>query len=78
MVGVGIGLNWLEPFAGIVFNDTKVHPAGSAPTQLDNHLVIKGIFGINIPLSTAAKLLKSKTTSTSAAGTGTTAASGTK
>jgi hypothetical protein len=66
MAGLGIGLNWVEPFAAVVFNNTQVHPANASdPAQLNNHLVIKGIFGINLPLSTAAKLLKNKTSTPS-------------
>jgi hypothetical protein len=73
MAGLGIGLNWVEPFAAVVFNNTQVHPANASdPAQLNNHLVIKGIFGINLPLSTAAKLLKNKTSNTSTAKTSTT------
>jgi hypothetical protein len=72
MAGLGVGLNWVEPFAAVVFNDTQVRPTNTTdPTRLNNHLVIKGIFGINLPLSTAAKLLKNKSSSPSTTNTST-------
>lgn len=62
MLGFGIGLKWLEPFAGLVFDDQQI--ADSAAHH-HNHLVLKGAFGLNISVDAAKSvLLKSSATAT--------------
>lgn len=59
MAGAGIGLNWVEPFAGVVFNRQQI-PVSAGSTQLQDHLVRKLVVGINIPIATAKAALTKK------------------
>lgn len=58
MLGAGIGLDWLSPYAGIIF-DTN-YGATTGANAKSGHLVLKGTFGIEISVSSAASLLKGK------------------
>jgi hypothetical protein len=59
MAGAGIGLNWVEPFVGVVFNRQQI-PVAAGSTQLKDHLVRKLVVGINIPVATAKAALGKK------------------
>ena len=59
MAGLAIGLNWAEPFAGIVF-DRQQRPIAAGSTTLEDHLVRKLVVGINIPIATAKAALSPK------------------
>ena len=56
MVGAGIGLHWIEPFGGFIF-DTQ-NNAVKGPTTHKNQLTIQPVFGIKVSISAAAKALK--------------------
>lgn len=58
MLGLGIGLNWAEPFAGVVFNRQQV--PNDVGTDLHNRTVRKLVYGINIPVGAAVKALAKK------------------
>lgn len=58
MVGVGAGYKWLEPFWGIVFDEQSIKASGM--NEIQTHWVRKGVYGINISVTAAAKSLISK------------------
>jgi hypothetical protein len=58
MLGAGIGLDWLSPYAGIIF-DTN-YGATTGTNAKPGHLVLKGTYGIEISVSSAVSLLKGK------------------
>jgi hypothetical protein len=61
MLGLGFGLKWVEPFAGVVFNEQQRLPAGAAsPT---NQWVLKGAFGLKISVSSLKTALSSSKSS---------------
>jgi hypothetical protein len=57
-LGAGIGLHWLSPYAAVVFNTNSGAITGTNPKP--GHLVLKGAFGLEISVSSAAGLLKGK------------------
>jgi hypothetical protein len=59
MAGLAIGLNWVEPFAGVVFNRQQ-RPIAPGSTTLEDHLVRKLVFGVNIPIGAAKAALAKK------------------
>jgi hypothetical protein len=71
--GLAMGWRWLEPFGSVVFN---VQERKSSAETLNNHLVFKGAWGLNISVSDVAKSLKSSSASKTASTTATKAASG--
>jgi hypothetical protein len=59
MVGVAVGMRWLEPFFGVVFDRQQLVQAN----QPVDHLVRKGVWGLNISVDSVVKALKSSSTS---------------
>jgi len=56
MLGAGIGLHWLEPFGGVIFDTQNQVMSGGKNT---NKLTLKGVFGLKISVSALGKALKS-------------------
>jgi hypothetical protein len=57
LVGLGMGLNKVEIYAGVTFNRNEV-PAASTGTGLNDRWVRKLSFGINIPVKSALDAFK--------------------
>ena len=58
MLGVGIGMHWLEPFGGVVF-DTQNNRVTS-PNGSKTGITYRYVFGLKVSMSAVAKALKSK------------------
>jgi hypothetical protein len=58
MFGFGIGLRWLEPFGGIVFDTQSSVAKGTIVQQ--HQLTYHGVFGLKVSISAVAKALKTK------------------
>lgn len=58
MLGVGIGLHWLEPFGGVIFDTENNEVKG--PSVHKTQLKIQPVFGLKISVSAVAKALKGK------------------
>ena len=58
MLGAGIGLHWISPYAAVVFDTNYGATTGATPRP--GHLVMKGSFGIEVSVSSAVTLLKGK------------------
>jgi hypothetical protein len=52
MIALGMNMKWVAPFAGVVINIQP--PTADRP---DGRTVVKGIFGINVPVGSAKKLV---------------------
>jgi hypothetical protein len=59
MVGVGIGLHWVEPFGGLIFDTQNNQVTGPASTS--SHVTYKGVFGVKMSISSLVTALKAKT-----------------
>jgi hypothetical protein len=57
MLGGAIGLKWIEPYGGVVFDTENQQVKG---TTHSNSLTIQPVFGLKISISAAAKALKGK------------------
>jgi hypothetical protein len=64
MLGLGFGLKWVEPFAGVVFNEQQRLPTGA--TTPTNHWALKGAFGLKISVSSLKTALSSSSKSSAA------------
>jgi hypothetical protein len=62
MLGLGVGLRWLEPFAGLVFDYQEI-PSSTA-TSTTNRLALKLVWGLNVSVSSVSKALTSKSSTT--------------
>jgi len=58
MLGFGVGMHWLEPFGGVVF-DTQNNQVKGANVNKTG-ITYKYVFGLKISMSAVAKALKSK------------------
>jgi hypothetical protein len=56
MFGVGIGLHWVEPFGGVVFDTQNQQLTGQSVKK--NGVTLQAVFGIKISVSAVAKALK--------------------
>jgi hypothetical protein len=57
MLGGAIGLKWIEPYGGVVFDTENQQVKG---TTHSNSLTIQPVFGLKISITAAAKALKGK------------------
>lgn len=55
MVGAGIGLRWLEPFGGVIFDTQSETLVGGTPKS---HIQYQWVFGIKISISALASAVK--------------------
>jgi hypothetical protein len=58
MLGAGIGLDWLSPYGGVIFDTSYGETSGT--NAKPGHLVLKGTYGIEISVGSAVSLLKGK------------------
>jgi len=58
MVGAGIGMHWLEPFGGVVFDTQNNRVTG--PSMTKTGITYRYVFGLKVSMSAVAKALKSK------------------
>lgn len=56
MLGFGVGLHWVEPFGGLIFDTQNKQVSGSSST----HVTYKGVFGVKMSISSLATALKAK------------------
>jgi len=58
MFGVGIGMHWLEPFGGVVFDTQNNEVKGTTTNKTG--ITYKYVFGLKLSMSAVGKALKSK------------------
>jgi hypothetical protein len=60
MLGGAVGLKWLEPYGGVVFDTENAQVKGSTTTSGSTNLTIQPVFGLKLSISAVAKAIKGK------------------
>jgi len=69
MLGGAIGLKWLEPYGGVVFDTENAQVKGSTTSNRGTSLTLQPVFGLKISISAVAKAVNGKSATSSQSST---------